>query len=105
MDHRAITKTEYLQALVQNNYLQLRDLTLPDDLVLANVSKDDPPDTVFVVSQDYYDRYILKKKRGWLERLKSPFHTDIFMVLTKSGHSANFDHPLLPPRTPAFLPP
>jgi len=103
-ESHTISKTEYLQALVQNNYLQLRDLTLPDDLVLANVSKDDPPDTVFAVSQGYYDRYILKKKRGWLEWLKSPFHEDLPMVITKSG-GGNFDHPLLPPRTPAFLPP
>ncbi len=105
MDHRAISKTEYLQSLVQNNYLQPKDLLLANDLVLANVSKDDPPHTVFAVSQDYYDRYILKKKRGLLEWLKSPFHKDVLMVLTKSGEAVSLDHPLLPPRTPAFLPP
>ncbi len=97
-EQQAVSKTEYIRSLVQNNYLQLKDLKLPDALVLANVSKDDPSDTVFAVSQDYYDHYILKKK-------KAPFHRDFFMVLTKSGKGGNLDNPLLPPRKPAFLPP
>ena len=45
----------YLELLVQHGYLQREDLALFGGLVIANVSENDPPNTIVVISRPYYE--------------------------------------------------
>jgi hypothetical protein len=91
---------EYFALLVKTRYVAPIDLKNlgAGNMVLANVSADDPPETVLLVSRNYYDymmnggekprRYFIVQKRR-----------------EAVGKAKPFTQEDLPPRSPQFLPP
>ncbi len=84
--------------LVKGGYLQPEDLPTFHDLVIANLSQRDPPETLLLVSRGAYDRLVLNRGAAKL-----------FVLFHKSGESEMASElpprEKLPPRRPAFLAP
>ena len=88
----------YLALLRKHDYLNDRDLPRFRDFVIANVSENDPPETVLLLSRNAY------------EALQAGKPLRNFTVFQKDGEGGSFkqgnlDRFPLPPRQPAFLEP
>jgi hypothetical protein len=88
----------YLALLRKEDYLNDRDLLRFRDFVIANVSENDPPRTVLLISRNAY------------EALQAGKPLRDFTVFKKDGEGGSFklgnlDRFPLPPRQPAFLEP
>ncbi len=94
----ARTTRDYMALLVKGGYLQPEDLPTFHDLVIANLSQRDPPETLLLVSRGAYDRLVLNRGAAKL-----------FVLFHKSGESEMASElpprEKLPPRRPAFLAP
>ena len=92
------TTGDYITLLARGGYLQPEDLPTVRDLVIANLSQRDPPETLLLVSRGAYEKLVLNRGSA---RLYVLFH--------KSGESEMASElpprEKLPPRRPAFLPP
>jgi hypothetical protein len=88
----------YLGLLQKENYWQGKDRVILGNFVIANVSENDPPDTVFILSRNAY------------QALRAGQAPRNFIVFLKNGEGASFKAGVngffkLPPRQPAFLEP
>jgi hypothetical protein len=88
----------YLALLRKYDYLNDRDLSLFRDFVIANVSENDPPQTVLLISRNAY------------AALQAGKPLQNFTIFQKDGEGGSFkqgnlDRFPLPPRQPAFLKP
>ncbi|SDT95366.1 hypothetical protein SAMN05444156_1029 [Verrucomicrobium sp. GAS474] len=96
----AKTTHDYLTALQDKGYINIKDYPLLFGLVLANTSEADPRDTVLFVSRAGYVRYVLGKQKK-LSPTYFVYHLD------GTVETFPIDVPLthLPTRTPTFLEP
>jgi hypothetical protein len=88
----------YLDRLRQEGYWRGNDRMILHHFVIANVSENDPPDTVLILSRNAY------------QDLRAGHAPRNFIVFLKSGDGASFKVGVnsffkLPPRQPAFLAP
>ena len=88
----------YLGELEKGGYLSAQDRAAFHDFLIANVSENDPPETVLLISRHAY------------EALRAGQTPRNFIVFRKGGDGASFKAGAngffkLPPRQPAFLEP
>ena len=96
----ARSTSEYLDLLVKGGYLHAGDGAFFKEWVIANIGPDDGPETLFFATKSYYSYAALGKKEA----------TGFAFFLRNRSHFSSLSAPaptalLLPPRTPALLPP
>ena len=88
----------YLELLVQHGYLTREDLALFGGLVITNVSEDDPPNTIIMISRPYYE-YLTQGAR----------FPKGYVVIRNGGDAQSGVKPIslsdFPRRTPSVLQP
>ena len=96
----AATTRAYLDLLIQGGWLQAGDRLFFREWIVANVSQDDPPKTVFLVARSYYE-YTVRHRldaRGF-GFVRADGSTATYRQAPPEGGE------LMPPREPALLPP